>query len=169
MRAITDPHPIGQLVVVSIAVIEKSAMFDQQPASVFRRCIAAVPASGRLPGGLADQVDCRRDLPAFLGLRESGVIDPAIAVAADVPVTRSDRCRGGRVRLERPGAAKDRHRQPKTGEDPVEAPKPDPGAVLEHAFGAEVPAGYPKSAPTISVSPPRKCRHHWDRRAPILP
>jgi len=58
-------------------------MLDKQPAGVLRRRIAAV---------------------------QPGVIGPAIAVTADVPIAGGDRRRGRRVGLEGAGAAEDRHR-----------------------------------------------------------
>src|ERR1700681_3739105 len=68
------------------------------------------------------------------------MLDPAIAVAADVPVGLGDRRRGGRVRLQRWGTGKEGHRQLEAGEDPMEPPPADPRAVFEHAFGGEVAA-----------------------------
>ena len=56
MRLLADPHPIGQFVIVGVAVVEKAAMLDDQPAGVFGRRIAAVPAepgSCRWSGGSA--------------------------------------------------------------------------------------------------------------------
>ena len=54
MRAAGHPHPIRQLVVVGIAVVEEPAMLDKQPAGVLRRRIAAVPAQRGLAGRLLD-------------------------------------------------------------------------------------------------------------------
>src|SRR4029077_11951197 len=137
---VTDPHPIGQLVVIGVAVIEKTAMLDQQPAGVFRWRIAAIPAGRGLAGSLADQVDGRCNLPPLFVFGEPGMIDPAIAVAACVPVARSDRRRRRRVCLERPCATKDRHWDPEASEDPMKAPEADPGPIFEHALGTKVAA-----------------------------
>src|SRR5216683_6143819 len=70
------------------------------------------------------------------------MVGPAVAVAADVPVAGGNRRRRGRVRLERLCAAEDRDRQPETGENAVEAPEADPGAIFEHAFSGEIAAGH---------------------------
>ena len=85
-------------------------MLDKQPAGVLRRRIAAVPAQRGLAGRLLDQLDGGGNLPTLLGLRQPGVIGPAIAVTADVPIAGGDRRRGRRVGLEGAGAAEDRHR-----------------------------------------------------------
>src|SRR5689334_2278783 len=68
------------------------------------------------------------------------MVDPAIAVAADVPVARSDRRGGGRVGFERLGAAENGHWHAEASKDSIEAPEADARAVLEHAFGGEVAA-----------------------------
>src|SRR5215469_2018130 len=70
------------------------------------------------------------------------MVDPAIAVAADVPVAGSDSRGGRRVGLEGAGAAEDRYRQSKAGKNPMQTPKADAGAVFEHALGAEIAAGH---------------------------
>src|SRR6516162_11734361 len=138
VRPIADPYPIGQLVVVSVAVVEKPAVLDQEPAGVFRWRITAIPAGGALSGGLAHQLDGRGDLLSLLVFGEPGMVGPAIAMAADVPVAGSDRrCRRW-VRLECPSATENRHRQSEAREDPMEAPEADSGAVFEHALGTEV-------------------------------
>src|SRR5580692_2438200 len=135
---VTHPHPIGQLVVVGIAVIEEPAMLDQEAAGIFGRCVAAIPAGRGFASRPADQIDGLRNLPSFLGLREAWVVDPAIAVAADVPAARGDRRGGGRVRLEGLGAAENRYRHRKAGEDPMQPPEAYTGAIFEHALGAEI-------------------------------
>ena len=61
-------------------------------------------------------------------------------------IARSDRRGRRRVRFERPGAAENRHRQPEAREDPMEAPKADPGAVFEHALSTEVAPSDPEIA-----------------------
>src|SRR6516225_11758983 len=146
VRPIADPYPIGQLVVVGVAVVEKPAVLDQEPAGVFRRRITTIPAGGALAGGLADQVDGGGNLLPLLAFGKPGMVGPAIAVAADIPVAGSDCSGRRRVRLEGPSAAKNRHRQPEAREDPMEAPEPDPGAVFEHALGTEVAPADPEVA-----------------------
>ena len=46
MRPITDTHPIGNFVVVGVAVIGKAAMFDEEAASVLARPLALVHQRG---------------------------------------------------------------------------------------------------------------------------
>ncbi len=140
VRLVAHPYPIGQLVIVGVAVVEEAAILDDQPPCVLGRCVAAIPAMGRFAGRLADQRDGAGDLLALLSLLQLVVLDPAIAMAADVPVGRGDRRRGGRVRRQRPGAGEQGHRQPESGEDPMEPPPPNARAVFEHAFGGEVAA-----------------------------
>src|SRR5262249_29950167 len=70
----------------------------------------------------------------------------AIAMAADVPIAGCDRGGRWRIRLEGAGTAEDRHRNLKTGEDPMQSPEPDAGAIFEHAFGGEVAAADPEIA-----------------------
>src|ERR1700751_2932148 len=117
MLAVANLYPVRELVVIGVAVVEETAMLDQQPAGVFRWRVTAIPAERRLAGCLADQLHRCCDLPAFLGLAEPGMVNPAIAVATDIPVASSDRRRRSRVGLEGPGTAKDRHRQAKARED----------------------------------------------------
>ena len=93
MGPLAHSHPIRQLVIVGVAVIEKTAILDEKPASVFRWRITAIPAGRTLARRLADQVDSSGDLPPLLVFGEAGVVDPAIAVAPDVPVAGSDRRR----------------------------------------------------------------------------
>src|SRR5215510_16257602 len=109
-------------------------MLDEQSACVLRRRITAIPADGSLAGSSPDQLDGLGDLPAFVGLRKARVVDPTIAVAADVPVARGN-CRGcRRVRLEGFRAAEDRNGHGELGEDPVQPPETDASAVFEHAL-----------------------------------
>src|SRR5215469_3218062 len=144
MRALADPHPIRQFVIVGVAVVEEAAVLDQQPARVFRWGVAAIPAQWGFGGGLADQLGGCGDLLALLRFAEARMVGPAIAVAADVPVAGGDCCSGRRVGLEGAGAAEDRYGHTKAGEDPMQAPKADAGAVFEHALGTKVAARDPQ-------------------------
>ena len=66
-------------------------MLDQQAPGVFRGRIAAITAGGALAGRPADQVDGAGDLLPFLVFGKPRMVDPAIAVAADIPIAGSDR------------------------------------------------------------------------------
>src|SRR5256885_10914798 len=96
VRLPATPRQMGWFVVGGGAVIEKPAILGDQAAGVFGGRIAAVPAEGRFAGRLADQRDGAGDLVALLGLAEFVMLDPAIPLAADVPIGGGDR--GGRAR-----------------------------------------------------------------------
>src|SRR5215207_1748539 len=115
-------------------------MLDDDAPRVHGGRVAAIPALGGLAGGRADQRDGAGDLVALVGLFQLVMLDPAIAVAADVPVAGGNRGGGRRIGLERPGAGEQGHRQPVAREDAVQPPPADSRAVFEHALGPEVAA-----------------------------
>src|SRR3546814_16784027 len=66
------------------------AVLDQQPAGVHARSVPAVPAGRLRAGGAFQRGDGAADVLALLGFAPPPVLDPAPAVAADVPAGIAD-------------------------------------------------------------------------------
>ncbi len=75
--------PIGQVVVVGVAVIEEAAFLHHQAPGV-RAGAAGVPAQWAFAGDFGEDADRFEHVLAFLGLVHVLVVDPAVAVAADL-------------------------------------------------------------------------------------
>ncbi len=76
--------PIGQVVGVAVGVVDEAAFLGDQPGGVGAGA-ALVPAQRPLAGqGLVD-LDGLGDVLAFQRFGEMLVVDPAIAVAGDLP------------------------------------------------------------------------------------
>ena len=71
---------------------------------------------------------------ALLGLGHGVIVDPAIAVARDLPAGLGHRRHRLGVARERHGDAEDRHRHLALGEEAMEAPEADTAAELVHRF-----------------------------------
>src|SRR5260370_1711767 len=140
MRAAAHLDPIRKLVVVSVAVVEEPAFFDQEAPRVDAGCVATVPADRALPDRLGQRRDGACDLLALDSLAQLEMLDPAPAVAADVEAGIPDRPRRRRIALERERAAEHCQRQAALAENAQHAPKADAAAVFEHALRAEVAA-----------------------------
>ena len=74
--------PVGQVVVVGIAVVEEAAFLHHQAPGV-RAGAPGVPAQGPFAGDLGEDANRFEHVLAFLGLIHVLVVDPAVAVAAD--------------------------------------------------------------------------------------
>src|SRR5262249_34583722 len=140
VRAVVHPHPVRQLVVVGVGVVQKAALLDQEAPRVHAGPGAAVPAEWPLADGLLHRLDGLPDVLALLRLGELPVLDPAPAVRADVEAGFADRRRDRRVALERQRAAEHGQRQPALLEDAQHAPEAHATAVLEHPLGGQVAA-----------------------------
>ena len=74
------------------------------------------------------------DVSALFGLGHGVIVDPAIAVAGDLPVGLHHRCDRVGIALERHGDAEDRDGHRALGEQAMEAPEADAAAELVHRF-----------------------------------
>src|SRR5262249_58457963 len=131
MAAAGDLHPIGELVVESIAVIEERAGLNQKFAGVLARP-SVEPADRRAAGELANALDGEPDMLAFHRLVHVVVVDPAPAMADDL-VTFSEK-RLNRLAALLHGAyyTKDTDLDLELPEDAEQPPYADARAVLEH-------------------------------------
>src|SRR6266850_1491654 len=76
MRTLVHAHPVGQLVVVGVRVVEKAALLDQEAPRVHAGPVAAVPAHRPLADRLLQRLDGHPDMRALLGFGELVVLDP---------------------------------------------------------------------------------------------
>src|SRR5689334_9342477 len=90
MRPVVDAHPIRQLVVVGVRVIEEAAFLHYEPTRVHAGPIAAVPAERALADRLLHRLDRQLNVFALLVLAELVVLHPTPAVRADVPAGLAD-------------------------------------------------------------------------------
>src|SRR5579864_1558632 len=125
-----DLHPVGQVVVVGIAVVKEAAGLDDQTAGVGTRT-ARVPADGWAADEARDDFDIAPHLCALDVLRNELVVDPALSVAGDLEGARGELRGGLRITLERHA-----HRINCGGcacalQDPQDLPEPDAAAVFE--------------------------------------
>ena len=168
MRLAVLLHVVGQVVVVGVAVIEKTAFLDDQAARVARsaRSGSTSRAGARRPCCFEAR-DRARDVAPLLVLASlkcstqrqpwQQMSWPAATIA----------CGGRRMALERQRAAEDRHRQLALGEKPHDPPEAGAAAVLEHPFGGEIalagraPARLGSSVRPTSRAPDRRCRSEY--------
>src|SRR5262249_18761532 len=90
--------------------------------------------------------DREPDLTALLDPAQLVVLDPAIAVAADVVTRLGDRLRRGRVALQRECAPVHGHRELALGERAVDPPEPGTAAVPVDRLDGEVAFAGPEPA-----------------------
>ena len=144
VRASVFGVPVGQLVGVGIGVVEESPLLHHEAPGV-GAVAPRVPAEGALAG------DPRLDLdrgPQVLALGvgvDVLVVDPAPAVARDLPIRLAHRGHRLRVALERHRDPVHGDRHPHRHEDPVQAPEPGPAAVLVDGLHVHVAAAGKRS------------------------
>src|SRR2546425_3281461 len=84
MRALVPAHPVRQLVVVGIRVVEEAALLDEEASRVHAGPVAAIPAHWPLADRLLHGLDGHLDMLALFVFGELVVLDPPPAVRADV-------------------------------------------------------------------------------------
>ncbi len=131
-RAI-DGDPIGQLVVKAVAVIQKAAQFEMQPARVGARP-SGHPADRTDTSHPLDRLDAEADMFAFDFRRHGLVVEPAIAVANDLVPILDKGARQLGVALGRLGDGQEAHLDPEAAEQAKQPPAADPRTVFEHGF-----------------------------------
>ena len=77
--------PVGQIVGIAVGIVEKPALLDDEPAGV-RAAASRVPAQGPSAGDARVDLDGALQVLALDLFGDKLVIDPAIAVAGDLPV-----------------------------------------------------------------------------------
>src|SRR6266568_658062 len=130
---------VGQLVVAGVRVVQEAALFDEQLARIHARKRADVPTADPLARRTLDRLD--RELhpgPLFLPV-ELPVVGPAMAVAKDLVLPRTQPLAQLRIAFQRDGARADADENGVLIEQAREPPHPDPAAELEVRLGAEVP------------------------------
>src|SRR5882757_11336476 len=85
-----DGGPVGQVVVVGVAVVGEAALFDQQFPGVNAGAVAAVPSDRPCTGGLLDRGDRLGDVLPLLVPGQQGDVLPPVAVGDDVVHARAD-------------------------------------------------------------------------------
>ena len=138
MRLAVDRRPIGQLVVIGVAVVEEAAFLDDQTPRVDAGPIATVPAERSRARQLLDRGDGAGDMFALgLGV-ELVMIDPAPTVATNVVAVAHHGLGDRRVALERQRAGEEGGRQAALLEQPDHPPDADARAVFVHRFHGQV-------------------------------
>ena len=133
-----DGHPIRQLVVVSVGIVEETAFFDEQSAGVHTRPGAAVPTRRRRAQQLLDRLHRHPDVVALLLFVESIVLDPTPAMAADVEPCVKNRRGHRRIAFERERARERGCRQLALAKKPEHPPHANAASVLEHRLSGEI-------------------------------
>ncbi len=128
-----DGDPVRQLVCVRVRVVEKASLLDDETARVLGDA-ARVPADRALPADTLDRLDRAPDIGSLLFLGHFEVVDPAPAMARDLPACVDHRAGSHRTALERLPDRVHRQRQPMLGEDPVHTPEARAAAELERRF-----------------------------------
>ena len=129
--------PVGQVVVVGVAVIEKTAFFHDQPAGV-GACAAGVPAQRAFAGDFGEDADRFEHVLAFLGLIHVLIVDPTITVTADFVTGGDHGTDHVRVALGSHGHREDRQRNIEFLEQLEDPPDTGAAAILVERFHAHV-------------------------------
>src|SRR5690606_16874953 len=74
---------IGNVVIVSVTIVEESAFLDQKLAGSLAGPITAIPADGALAGSLREGFDRKADMLALFLFGQPEDFLPAISMAAD--------------------------------------------------------------------------------------
>ena len=106
---------------------------------MFSERATGVPADRPRPAQALDRLDRAAHVLPLLRLGHVDVVDPAPAVARDLPARVDHRARRLRVALERLPDGVDRQRQAVLHEDAPHAPEAGAAAELEHRLRVEVP------------------------------
>ncbi len=130
-------HPVRELVGVGVLAVDEAALLGDQANRVLAAPAQEVPQRARAGNPLVD-LDHLADVLALGLLRHAEVVDPAIAVARDVPVRLDHRGDRVGVALERHGDGEDGDGDAASGEEAVEAPEADPASVLVHRLDGQV-------------------------------
>jgi len=129
--------PVGQVVVVGVAVIEETAFFHHQLAGVGAGA-TGVPAQRTLAGDFGEDADRFEHVLAFLGFVHVLVVDPAVAVAADLVAGIDHRADHIRVTLGGHGHGEDGQRNVEFLEQLQNPPDAGAAAILVKRFHAHV-------------------------------
>src|SRR3984885_8178824 len=99
MRATRNLRPIGQIVVVAVAVVQETAGFHHQSTRI-GAWSPGVPAERSPPDHARDDLYVAQDVGAFYVLGNELVVDPALAMTGHLETALSDRGRSLRVALQ---------------------------------------------------------------------
>ena len=140
-----DLDPIGKVVGVGIARIEKAAMLDHGFERVQAEA-AGVPADRRAAGRLLDRLHGLPHMVELLLEREVLVVDPAPAMARDLMAGFGHRLAGGGIEFERAADRPGGEAHVAFLEEPQDAPEAGAAAILVHRLGREVAAALDRRA-----------------------
>lgn len=129
--------PVGQVVVVGVAVVEETAFFHHQAPGV-RAGAAGVPAQRAFTGDFSEDADRLEHVLAFLGLVHVLVVDPAVAVAADLVAGFDHGADHVRMALGGHGDGEDGQRNVEFLEQLEDPPDAGAAAILVQRFHAHV-------------------------------
>ena len=131
--------PVRELIIVGVAIVREATVLNEKLPGNGRRCVAAVPSFGGTSDQPMDRVKRPSDLVSLCGLVEKVVLNPAPAVAHDVPIAVGDRLSSSGIPFQCQSRGEDRERESPVPEEPADPPEPDAAPVFEHAFSREVP------------------------------
>ena len=129
MIAPLDLHPVGQLVVERVAVVEEPALLDDEGPRAQRRP-AGHPPHRALAGEALDAGHRPAHELALGGLVGLAVVDPAVPVGHDLVAGLREGDRDVRVALQRLHDREEADLDPPLLDHVEQAPDPDPAAVL---------------------------------------
>ncbi len=129
--------PVGQVVVIGVAVVQEATFLHHQAAGV-RAGAAGVPAQRALAGDFGEDADRFEHVLALLGLVHVLVVDPAVAVAADFMAGLGHGADHVGVALGGHGHGEDGQRHATVLEQFQQAPHAGTAAVLVQRFHAHV-------------------------------
>src|SRR5882757_2241215 len=144
MLCAVDGGPVGQVVVVGVAVVGEAALFDQQFAGVDAGAVAAVPPDRTLAGGLLDRRDRSADVVPLLLAGQQYDVFPAVPVGHHVVAAPTDLLGSVPVALKGNRARVERGLHVELVEDRQQPPEPHSRAILIEGFQRQIPfAGWP--------------------------
>jgi hypothetical protein len=137
VRPARDVRPVGQIVVVGIAVIQKTAGFNHQST-----CVGAWPTgvpAQRTPADHArDDLDVTQHIGTFRRLGNELVVDPALAVAGDLKAALHHGLGRLRVALQRHSHGIDRGVDTMLAQQAHDLPESDAAAIFKIGFHIQV-------------------------------
>ncbi len=141
MARIDDP--VRELVRVGVLAVEESTFLGDEAHRVLAAPADEV-AEWTRAGEPCVNLDHLADVLTLGLLRHPVVIDPAVAVAGDLPVAFDHGRNRVRISLERHGDAEDGDRDAVGRKESMESPEADPAPVLVHGLDREVALADPR-------------------------
>ncbi|MCY1180473.1 hypothetical protein D9M73_209190 [compost metagenome] len=130
-------EPIGQVIVVGVRAVEKTAFLTQQATGVLADP-SCVPTDGAFAAGLFDHVEGETDMATLLIFRHVAIVQPTVAMPGNLVPGRAERLADRRGEFQCPADGEGGQRQASGAEQFQNAPHPCARSVFVHALDAQV-------------------------------